>query len=145
MVKGLVDQACVEAATEVELLHVCDLEADVEPFLSGELARNRDHVRRDVVALGADPVARREARHPARAAAELDHRGARTEVEQLEDVREVDQQARRLARRVAERLRPEPGAALLADRLRVLDLRSLPFGVRHLRGSVTQTNGSVTR
>ena len=81
VVKGLVDQACVEAAAEVELLHVCDLEADVEAFLIGELAGDRDHVRRDVVALGADPVARREARHPAGAAAELDHRGARTEVE----------------------------------------------------------------
>src|SRR5207248_11706310 len=91
-------------------------------------------------ALGVDTVAGRETRHPARTAAELDHRGARAEVEQFEDVRKVDQQARRLARRLAERLRPEPGAALLADRLRVLDLRSLPFGVRHLRGSVTQTS-----
>src|SRR5436309_577647 len=72
-----------------------------------------------------DALPRCEPGHPAGAAAELAHAHASAQVEQLQDVPEVDQQASRLARRVAERLRPNPGAPLLADRARVVDLRLL--------------------
>ena len=50
----------------------------------GLLARDLDHRGRDVVALGVEAVARREARHPARAAAELDEALAGMEIEQLD-------------------------------------------------------------
>jgi hypothetical protein len=69
-----------------------------------------------------EPVARREAGHPAGAAAELDQAHAGMQVEDLEDVTEVDQQPRRHPRVVVEGLVPEPGAPFFADRGRVVDL-----------------------
>src|SRR5512133_2959993 len=47
------------------------------------------------------------------------------QVEQLQDVAEVDQEARGLARVVPERLGANPGAALVADAGRVVDLSLL--------------------
>ena len=122
VVERVVDQAGVEAAAEVELLVVARLEDDVEPFARGLLAGDRDHLRRDVVALGVDAVSRGEAGHPAGAAAELDEARADVQVEQLQDVAEVDQEACGLARVVPERLGSDPVAALVADAGRVVDL-----------------------
>src|SRR5436190_7408149 len=125
VVERVVEQARVEAPAEVELLHVGGFEADIEAFLLGEVTRDSDHLGRDVVALGLDAVVGGEPRHPAGAAAELAEAHPGAKVEQLQDVAEVDQQPRRLARRVPERLRPDPGAPFLADRARVVDLRLL--------------------
>src|SRR6266508_4668534 len=91
---------------EVEILHIADLEPRVETLGRCLLAGDLDHLRRDVVPDRLDSVADGEASHPARPAAELAEAHARLEVEQLDDVAEVDDQAGRLARGVAERLRP---------------------------------------
>ena len=45
VVQRVVEQGRVEAAFEVETLHVGDLEGCLGAFLLGELARNRDHLR----------------------------------------------------------------------------------------------------
>jgi hypothetical protein len=55
------------------------------------------------------------------------------EVEQLEDVAEVDQEAGRLTRIVPERLAADPVAAFLADGYRVVDLGLLALVPRHER------------
>ena len=130
VMERVVDQAGVEAAAEVELLVVAGLEGDVEPLAGRFGAGDLDHLGRDVVPLGVDAVAGSEAGHPAGAAAELDEARAGVQVEQLQDVAEVDQEARGLARVVAERLGADPVAAFLADRLRVVDLRLLALVVR---------------
>src|SRR5215210_554094 len=122
VVERVVDQARIEAAAEVELLVVAGLEASLDAFARGLGARDLDHLGRDVVPLGVDPVARGEAGHPAGATAELDEARAGVQVEQLQDVAEVDQEAGGLARVVAERLGADPLAARVADRDWVLDL-----------------------
>ena len=131
VVQRVVEQAGVEAVAEVEALHVGGLEAHVEVLGGRLLARDLDHLRRDVVALGVDAVPGGEAGHPAGAAAELDEARAGMEVEQLEDVAEVDQEAGRLARIVPERLAADPVAPGLADGLGVVDLRLLALVPRH--------------
>jgi len=138
VMERVVEEAGVETASQVELLHVGRLEADVEAFLGGELAGDLDHVGRDVVAFGLHAVARGEAGHPAGAAAELAQAHPGPEVEQLQDVAEVDQEPSRLTRGVPERLRPQPAAPGLADRARVVDLGLLAIvrGVSHRDGSV---------
>ena len=77
VVEGVVEERSVETAAEVEALHVGDLEMGVDVVFVGELARDRDHLGRDVVAVRVEPVARREAGHPAGAAPELDEAHAR--------------------------------------------------------------------
>src|SRR5262249_13353800 len=128
VVERVVEERGVEAAVEVEALHVGDLEMRVDVCPFGKLACGRDHLGRDVVAVRVEPVSRCEAGHPAGAAAELNQAHARVQVEDLEYVAEVDQQPGRHPRFVPERLVAEPGAAFLADRDRVIDLGLL--GVR---------------
>src|SRR5262245_33583578 len=125
VMERVVEQASVEATPEVELLVVAGLEGDLEPFPRGLLAGDLDHLRRDVVALGLDAVPCGEPRHPTRAAAELDQARADVQVEQLQDVAEVHQQAPGRPRIAPERLDADPLAADLADRVRVVDLRLL--------------------
>jgi len=121
-VERVVDQARVEAAAEVELLVVAGLEYSVDALARSLGAGDLDHLGRDVVPLGVNAVPRGEAGHPPRAATELDQARARVQVEQLQDVAEVDQEASGLTRVVAERLRADPGAAFLAGARRVVDL-----------------------
>jgi SAM-dependent methyltransferase len=67
-------------------------------------------------------VARHEARHPTRAAAELDEPLSGAEIEELDHIAGVDEVPCGLARLVRERLRTEPLAPGLADALGVFDL-----------------------
>src|SRR6185503_4016799 len=92
VVERVVEQSRVEAAAEVEALYVGDIEGCGDGVGGRELARDLDHLRRDVVAVGVEAVARCEAGHPAGAAAELDQAHACVKVQDLEDVAEVDQQ-----------------------------------------------------
>ena len=132
VVEGVVKQDGVEPALEVDRFHVGNLELGVDSLLLGELARDRDHLGGDVVAVSVEAVTGGEAGHPAGAAAELGQAHAGAQVEYLEDVAEVDQQARGHPRVVMERLVLEPRAAFFPDRDRVVDLGLLDaVGVCH--------------
>ena len=131
VVDGVVHEGGVVAVAEVERLHVADLEGRVHALGGGDFAGDLDHLRCDVVAGRLEAVARGEAGHPAGAAPQLDEAHPRAQVEKLDDVAEVDEQACGLARLVGEGLRLQPALPLLADRDRVVDLRLLPLFVEH--------------